>query len=127
MTYFTGQPGDVVRDLTAEEYAELEDLLEEFYNDAFAADPLFDTLESGTIVLTGMEFTESGDPQHVFTPFDLEFVFAEGSDVTITDATTKMETLDYQQFILEYLMDEPVNQLDAIFRVTYDTVGADEQ
>lgn len=61
LTYFSGQPGDVDRDLTAEEYAELETLMDEFYRDAFLADPAFATdFISYSTDITTMNYTPGG-------------------------------------------------------------------
>ena len=58
LTYFSDQPTDVDRDLTAEEYAELATLMDEFYTEAFRTDPAFsDDFISFMTEFTSMMYT----------------------------------------------------------------------
>ena len=125
LTYFTGDPADVDRDLTAEEYAELATLMDEFYTAEFMADPAFSTdFRNYATTITSMMYTMGGDP-HIMMDFDANFMFANGSTITPNQVLTKMEGLQYETFITNYLMrNPPLNQLDNVQRVQFTAATA---
>lgn len=120
LTYFSGSIGDVDRDLDEDEYKELATLMDEFYTAAFQADPAFATaFLSYMTVATAMSYTSGGNPNIVFE-FNADFAFASGSAITASEVFTKMEGLNYQTFITDYLFrNPPQNQLDNVQEVAF--------
>lgn len=126
LTYFSGEPTDVDRDLTEEEYSELQTLIGELYRDLFRADPLFatdfvsftPTFSSPRNYTAGAVFP-TGEPPSLAVPFDSSFEFASGTSLTNLEVLQKMLDADYQAFITDYLKRQPVNQLDRVQQVRF--------
>lgn len=119
LTYFT-EATDTDRDLTAEEYEELRTLMDEFYTTEFQADPVFEPFfESYETTFNTVAYTPGGIP-HINIDFDADFVFSFGSAITPNQVLVKMESLDYQSFITQYLFrNPPLNQLDSVMAVGF--------
>jgi hypothetical protein len=126
LTYFSGQPADVDRDLTAEEVVELQSLLSELYTAIFRADPVmaptfrtFNATIIGTPVYTPGAVINVGPPSIAF-PFDSNFNFAPETSVTSPQVLKTMVGVDYQTFITAYLRrNPPNNQLDRVQQVLF--------
>ena len=118
--YFSGQAGDVDRDLTADERAELITLMDEFYTTAFQTDAAFSgSFQSYMTEETNYVYTAGGDPNIAFD-FNANYQFASGSGITANQVLLKMEGLDYQAFITDYLFrNPPQNQLDNVQAVAF--------
>ncbi|CAB9500564.1 expressed unknown protein [Seminavis robusta] len=130
LTYFSDQPEDVDRDLTAAEFAELQILIGEFYTDLFQADPVFATnFRSYTPITTSKTYTAGavfppGEPPSIALLFDSNFVFAPGTAITDVQVLQKMLDADYEGFITNYLRraSGATNQLDLVQQVSFNGV-----
>ena len=119
MNYFTGMATDVNQDLTAAEYAELTMLMNEFYAAQMMADPALGAdFQSVSNVITTMTYNMAGGP-HIALTFDANYQFAPGTTVTAAQVLTNMQNADYEDFIVNYLMRPPANQLDNVQQVNF--------
>lgn len=112
-------PTDVDRDLTTDERAELIALMDEFYTTTFQTDTAFAGFQSYMTEETNYAYT-AGTRPNIELDFNANYVFAAGTDVTPAQVLAKMESLNYQTFITDYLMrNPPLNQLDNVQAVAF--------
>lgn len=108
------------RDLTQEEYEELRLLLDQFYNVEFFGDPSFNFALFGlSTVFESMQFILGGGGMpHIVINLSTTFQFFQIEalpPINPGDVLAKMQDdLDYFNFLVEYLSQPPVNQLDLV-------------
>ena len=129
LTYFSGMPSDVDRDLTDAEYKVLQNLIGEFYTNAFKADfakdlQLFQSTFSQPRIYTPGAVVGVGKPSLVI-PFDSTLTFNSGSGMNVNVLLQQMVNAEYQSFITYYLFRDqanlgPGNQLHRVQHVEFD-------